>query len=248
MTDAELGTKPPPPWGYAATAGWLVLAAAIYTIFAIGVLIFLHPEALSEPMGIAEAMNDGPLVSYTTMVSTAVLVAVLTLAARLRHWGAIEYVGLVWPSRRELAVALAALLVLLVAFATVPALLNKDVVTQLQAETYASADAAGVLPLLWLTFIVVAPLGEEVTFRGFLYRGWVRSRHGVVPGILVISALWAVIHIQYDWFGILQVFSMGLYLGWVRWWSGSTALTFLLHAVANLWATVETMVKVEWLS
>jgi CAAX protease family protein len=102
-----------------------------------------------------------------------------------------------------------------------------------------------VLPLLWFTVIIVAPFDEEVTFRGFLYRGWVRTERGVVPGILVISALWAVIHIQYDWFGILQVFLLGLFFGWARWWSGSASLTFLLHAGTNLWAMVETAVGLQ---
>jgi membrane protease YdiL (CAAX protease family) len=41
---------------------------------------------------------------------------------------------------------------------------------------------------------------------------------------------------------------MGLLLGWVRWRSGSAALTLLMHAIANLWAMLETIVKVQWLS
>ena len=65
---------------------------------------------------------------------------------------------------------------------------------------------------------------------------------------MVISAAWAVIHVQYDWFGILQIFLTGLLFGWVRWRSGSTLLTFLLHGLMNAWATVETIVKIDWLS
>ena len=85
-------------------------------------------------------------------------------------------------------------------------------------------------------------------FRGFLFRGWVTSERRAILGILIISALFAAIHIQYDWFGILQVFFIGLLLGLVRWRSASTTLTILMHVFANLWATVETMIKVEWLS
>ena len=66
------------------------------------------------------------------------------------------------------------------------------------------------------------PIAEEAVFRGFLYRGWVRTPRAVVPGIIVISALFAVYHVQYDWFGIFIIFSRGLFYGWVRWWSGST--------------------------
>src|SRR5262249_2675623 len=90
--------------------------------------------------------------------------------------------------------------------------------------------------------------GEEAMFRGFLFRGWARSARGAFPAIVVISAIWAVIHVQYDWFGIAQIFCTGLLLGWVRWRSGSALLTLAMHGAMNAWATVETIIKLDWLS
>ena len=72
-------------------------------------------------------------------------------------------------------------------------------------------------------------------------RSWVRSPRSVWPAIIVISILWAVLHIQYDWTGVLQIFIIGLFLGWMRWRSGSLVLTFLLHALFNLEGTLETL-------
>jgi membrane protease YdiL (CAAX protease family) len=65
-----------------------------------------------------------------------------------------------------------------------------------------------------------------------------------VPAVVVISALWAISHVQYNWFSILQIFLLGLVLGWARWRSGSTMLTFAMHALNNTWAMVET----HWLA
>ena len=48
------------------------------------------------------------------------------------------------------------------------------------------------------------------------------------------------LHLQYDWTGILLIFVVGLFLGWMRWRSGSTLLTFLLHALFNVESTLET--------
>ena len=98
---------------------------------------------------------------------------------------------------------------------------------------------------LFVAVVLVGPIGEEVMFRGFLYRAWVRPGFQVTP-ILIITLLWSGLHIQYDWFGVLQVFLTGLLLGWLRWRSGSTALTILLHMLVNLEATIETFVKVNW--
>ena len=43
-------------------------------------------------------------------------------------------------------------------------------------------------------------------------------------GILIVTLLFTIIHIQYNWFGLLQVFMIGLLLTWTRWRSGSTLL------------------------
>ena len=75
-----------------------------------------------------------------------------------------------------------------------------------------------------------------------------RSERSAWPAIVVISLLWAALHIQYDWAGMLQIFVVGLYLGWVRWTSGSTLLTFLLHALFNLEGTMETVLLVKYFS
>ena len=69
-----------------------------------------------------------------------------------------------------------------------------------------------------------------------------------MPAIVVISVLWAALHIQYDWAGMLQIFVIGLFLGFVRWRSGSTLLTFVLHALFNLEGTMETVLFVKFFS
>src|SRR5262249_42665875 len=113
---------------------------------------------------------------------------------------------------------------------------------------YRSAKEQGGVLLLWLAFVVAAPGSEEIVFRGFLFRGWVRSQRTVWPAILAISALFAALHVQYDLFGIVQVFFVGVVLGFRRWWRGSTLLTILMHATINLGATLQSVIKVEWLS
>jgi membrane protease YdiL (CAAX protease family) len=61
-----------------------------------------------------------------------------------------------------------------------------------------------------------------------------------MPAVVVISALWAIAHVQYDWSLILRLFVLGLILGWARWYSGSTMVTFAIHALINAAALVET--------
>src|SRR5262249_16434630 len=49
-------------------------------------------------------------------------------------------------------------------------LLGREIVSQFQVDIYRRASAASYLFWVWFT-VVVAPIGEERLFRGFLFRG-----------------------------------------------------------------------------
>src|SRR5215510_7852951 len=233
-------------WGLWATLGWVILALVLSQIIGTVVLILLRPDALTG--GMDALMKDGVVVALSNIPANAVQVIILALASRRYGWTFTEYLGLVRPATRDVVTALWILVMFLLGYDALTYFLGRDIVTPFQVDTYRSAQSAGMLPLLWFALVIAAPVAEEIMFRGFLFRGWVTSERMAIPAILIISALFAAIHIQYDWFGILQVFFIGLLLGLARWRTGSTTLTILMHVLANFWATVETMIKVEWLS
>jgi len=246
MTDAEHGNvSPPEPWGYWATGGWVIVALLASLIFSLVVLLAWDPAALTDA---TDLLKNGPLISITGVISAVAEIGVLALAARLADWRPSAYLALILPSRHAVMIAFGYLIPFLLAYDALTWLLGKDIVTSFQLDTYRSAKTQGGVLLLWLAFVVAAPLSEEIIFRGFLFRGWVRSRRTLWPGILAISAFFAALHVQYDLFGIAQVFCIGVVLGWTRWWSGSTVLTILMHATINFWATLQSVVKVEWFS
>jgi uncharacterized protein len=53
--------------------------------------------------------------------------------------------------------------------------------------------------------------------------------------------VWTVLHLQYDWYFLGEVFSIGLLFGYLRYRSNSTWLTIILHGLNNLAAVVQTM-------
>ncbi len=100
-------------------------------------------------------------------------------------------------------------------------------------ETFSTARAAGVLPLFVFSFVVLAPLEEELLFRGFIYRGLVPTL-GPVLTIVLTSAVWAVMHyFQYSWFYVGEIFLLGVTFGWLRWLSRSLISTIVLHIANN---------------
>jgi membrane protease YdiL (CAAX protease family) len=155
--------------------------------------------------------------------------------------GAAAYLGLTAPPKRGLLLGIIAVAILTAAADGVSWILGYNLVSQFQLDIYNSASAAGWLPWLLLTLVVVAPIGEETLFRGFLFRGWHRTSRDIWAVIIVTALLWALTHVQYNPYYMAQVFGIGLVLGWFRYKSGSTILTTVLHGLVNLEGTVETV-------
>jgi membrane protease YdiL (CAAX protease family) len=241
--DRTFNPTPPPPWGILATVAWLVLAFAISALAAVGLFAAFPVERLHA----AIASYDGVLIAAGTLGSIPVQIAVLAIAAHLRQWSPLSYLGINVPRRGEIIFALICMLALDIAFNLLLYVTGHDIVAPFQVDAYRSAKDAGWLLALLAAIVVVAPIGEEVAFRGFLYRGLARPGREI-HAIVVISLAWAVLHIQYDWLGMVQIFAIGLVLGWFRWASGSTTLTIAMHVLVNFEAMIETVIKVEVLS
>ena len=230
-------------WGYWTTLGWSIVAFLVGQFGGFGVLFLLRGGDWDS---ILQTPVDGVLVTIFIALSNPVTIGVLAIAVWLAQTDLSDYFALKWPAAHDLAFGIAALVVLIAAGDTLLYLTGRDLVTPFQLQSYTTAAAAGWLPAMFAAAIVIAPAGEEAMFRGFLFRGWVRSPRSVWPAIVVISILWAMLHIQYDWTGVLQIFIVGLFLGWMRWRSGSLVLPFLLHALFNLEGTLETLVLLHF--
>jgi CAAX protease family protein len=232
-------------WGYWATLGGALLAFIVSQCVAIALLLWLRvPDVetlLANPF-------DGVTVTLFLLIANPIMIGVLAFAVRRARAPLAEYLALVWPPRRHVIVGIVALVAVIAIGDALLLLSGRDLVTSFQTQSYATAAAEGWLAPMTAAAIILAPAGEEVMFRGFLFRGWARSPRSAWPAIVVISILWAVLHVQYDWAGMLQIFIVGLFLGWIRWRSGSTLLTFVLHALFNLEATAETVLLMRFFS
>ncbi|MFN2489483.1 MAG: lysostaphin resistance A-like protein [Actinomycetota bacterium] len=93
----------------------------------------------------------------------------------------------------------------------------------------------GVLTLsnfIWLLFLisVVAPIGEEMIFRGMIYR-YMRAREGVVIAVIASAALFALAHVIPVL--LAPLFVLGVALAIVTERSSSLFPAITLHALNN---------------
>ncbi len=234
-----------PRWGPWSTILWMALIAVVYSLAQlVSAIIFLvwWPTAFpDQPLILEDLPTNGPLLGFVTLVATIAVIGVVTLAVRLSRHSLKNYLALRWPSWRSFAVCLGltALLLLLADFVTAQS--GRDVIPDFMTGIYASSLEAGIgfFILLGITLIVLAPLSEEIVFRGFFFRG-LMSGFGPFPAILITAAIWSVMHVQYELFFMAQILAFGIFLGWMRWRSDSLILVMIVHAVINTLALVQT--------
>lgn len=87
------------------------------------------------------------------------------------------------------------------------------------------------IAIIMLNLVVLAPLAEELLFRGWTYSA-LRKRLGPWPVIGIVSALFAAFHAEPR--HMLLVLPLGVALGVWREHRGSIKPTILLHAAYNL--------------
>jgi membrane protease YdiL (CAAX protease family) len=233
------------PWGRFATFGLGFVALLAGQVAGLIALTWWYGGGLEK---LPDFSGDGVAVTLIILVSTPVQLMLLAAFAKRVESNAVDYLGLTLPRRSDVVFGVAAVIALIVVGDGVSWLLGKSIITPFQTDISRTADDAGGLSLLllWLAVVVVTPIGEETLFRGFLFRGWLQSPRDAWPVIVIVALLWALIHVQYDWYVISQVFVSGLLLGWMRWASGSTILTILLHALINFEGMIETLVGLKW--
>jgi membrane protease YdiL (CAAX protease family) len=225
------------PWGRLSTFALAVVALLASQTVALAALVWWYGVPFAR---LPEVGGDGIAVSIIIFVSTPIELVLLALFSQRTGMRARDYLGFVAPRRADIIVGIVAVVGFIVLADLVSWLAGRDVITRFQNDIYTTAAAQGWLPLLYFAVIVVTPIGEESLFRGFVFRGWYRDPQDAWVAIALTAVFFALLHVQYDWFVIAQVFAFGLLLGWMRWVSGSTLLTMLLHALINLEGMIET--------
>jgi hypothetical protein len=225
--------------------GWALLAITVAQVALTIVVLVWFPEQLPTS---ASPSYTGVLVTLVALISNPIEIVFLGVIARWRTGrSALEYLGLVRFRWRDLLIGALAVLGLAVTFDLIDPFIGVDIVPPFETDVFSTVRRSAWLLPLGLAVVVIGPIGEEIVFRGFLFRGWVRPGARGVVAVAMISLLWAAMHLQqYSVAIVAQIFVIGLVLGWMRWRSGSTWVTIVLHVLVNLESTIETVLKVAW--
>jgi CAAX protease family protein len=222
----------PPPRGREAWAPWLALVALV-TGFGITIVVGLFVFAVASAAGVrddAPGLNIGlTLVQNVALVGAALFFAAMGSGGRpaaadfglrrSRFWHTVGLLVAVWVG-------------FLILSAIWAALVSLDQQQELPEELGADGPLLNVLAVVVLV-TVVAPLGEELFFRGFFF-GALRNWRGPWPAAVLTGLVFGGVHVGSSPFGYLvplMIFGAGLCLLYE--WTGSLYPTIALHALNN---------------
>ncbi|MCC6699146.1 MAG: CPBP family intramembrane metalloprotease [Candidatus Hydrogenedentes bacterium] len=191
------------------------------------------PEVFGE-----QVAQNGLFISSAVVAGAPAGLALVLAAIRLRKRGSYrEYLRLIRPSSKTLLAWSFSGITFMLLLDALRVALGQPLIPEEVLEWY---KTAGSLPLMWLAFVFVAPIFEEVWFRGFMLRGLAASRIGTRGAILLSAIFWALLHLHYDLFGVATIFVFGLILGAAQVRTGSLYVPIAMHALNNTLATLET--------
>ena len=241
----ELAPPPPrKPWGFWATLGWGAMILLVNNLAATLVIAAFWVTILFGDGGGVDALAnlDVSLQQATvkglcpaTLFATLLSVPMIVLLVRARRLPALEYLAITRIRLKPLLVSFAVMAALVFGLSFLYSKAGWEVGGKEMGDMFrASPSKALVLMIL----VVCAPVFEELLFRGFLFRG-IAAKAGPAVAILLPSVLFASLHVQYKVAGVLYVLCLGLLFGAVRWRTGSTSITMLLHATVNFLGFLE---------
>lgn len=239
----------PRHWGFWGTCLWSLVVGFVFVLLQ-SVTILLgavaasgNPAGLSPPeleAAFASTAGNGTWLSVATLLTAVVCSALVAGVVKLRKGAVLaDYLGLRPVPGRSLLFWLGITVLFLVVSDMVTIALGRPVIPEYMSEVYRTAQPAW---LLWIALVVGAPLFEETFFRGFMMKGLASSFLRPAGAVVVTSVLWAALHLQYDAYGVLTIFCMGLLFGSARLRTGSLAVPLALHGLANLGATIQAAV------
>jgi len=228
---------------------WGILAALLVTlaaIFGIAPLVQIGLYFAASAYVADSTPLDwlgGPLGSFLFVLLTETLtVSWLVAFIRSRHASLRAALGLYAFRWRDIASALMGMVVYFGIFIVAVVVLDTFVHLDTTAEQdlgFKPGVGGAALLMAGISLVLLAPIAEELLFRGFFY-GTLRERKVPIgTSILLTSLIFASLHLlggsegKLLWLAMVDVFSLSLVLCYLRERNGTIWASILLHMLKN---------------
>lgn len=227
---------PPPPKPFPSWSAWDLVAVMVFTavailVFTLAALFIAHASPKYHDATFTDLTTNAAVVIGAQAAAYPVVLLFIFFLVRTRsrqrfaeaiQW---NWPGMLAPGFVIGGVVLALVVEGLARFLPIPKSLPMD-------TYFRDASSAYMMAAFGLT---LAPLLEELFFRGLLYP-LLRRPLGLIASVILTAAAFAAIHgaqLGYAWAPVLSIFVVGLAFTLVRVRTNSVASSFLMHCGYN---------------
>lgn len=241
----QIGKAPWNPWlGFA----WAIVVFILAQIAA-GIMVSLYPPVRGWDHDRSVNWLQHALVSQLSYLALATFLTIGGVLAFIKSYGAPGWhsIGLKKPKYKDVLYGLAgfpAYYILLIATVVIAKLLVPALdVNQAQDLGLNDRYGAGQLVFIFICLVVLAPLAEELLFRGFMYSS-LKKALPIWGAVVVTSGLFAAGHLAEGgssgplYIGAIDTFALSLILIYLREKTGRIWASVTLHALKNTIAFV----------
>ncbi len=223
--------KPFPSWSWKDVAAILIFTLVAILVFTIIALLIARQFPAYRNAALSDVAMDARVVIGAQTAAYPVVLLFIFMMVRTRsrqpfgqaiQW---NWPGLIAPGFLAGGIVLALVVESLARYLPIPKSLPMD-------TYFHDATSAYMMAVFGIT---LAPLLEEMFFRGLLYP-LLRRASGVAVAVLLTSLAFAAIHgaqLGYAWAPVLSIFVVGVALTLVRVRTNSVAASFLTHCGYN---------------
>ena len=223
--------RPFPAWSAWDVLAVLVFTAVVVFTFSLAALFIARTVPAYRHTPVAELATNARVVIGAQAAAYPLVILFMFVLVRSRtherfgkaiHW---NWPGISAPGFFAMGIILAVVIDGLSRFLPIPNSLPMD-------KYFNDASSAYLMAAFGIT---LAPLMEELFFRGLLYP-LLRRAFGLTIAVVLTAAAFAAIHgtqLGYAWAPILSIFVVGVVLTAARARSGSVAASFLMHCGYN---------------
>lgn len=223
-------------WRAIAHGAWAVAAVALIAAPVLGFLVRVL-IGFSDAIEAFFATNAGTFTLYALQYITG-LAALLVYPVLIRKLSREKIAHLLGVGRRFLITDLGAALLSVVPYFAISIALQALAVafisgfdaSEAQNIGFGATSSLGELVLVFGALVILAPLAEELIFRGYMF-GHGRQNLNFWPAAVITSLIFAIAHGQ--WNVGLDTFVLSMVLCYLREKTGSIWAGVILHALKN---------------
>jgi len=218
-------------WGFG-----LIVACQFAAAVFLGVQQMLQTGVEPDEAAVQKLFEDGDLIGIAFPVAMVIVVALIALVIKFRRKrSVVEYLAL-RPQPIGVLMRWLGLAVLLLSVSYVSGVVfDRPDVPEWMVTAFTTVDYKY---LFVFGLAVCGPVVEEVLYRGYILRASLESRLHPGVAIVLVSALWALTHLQYDLYDMFWIFALGILLAYSRVRTGSLYPAITIHCAWNLLAYI----------